>query len=348
MSLKAKVMLKIIETGLLPDKLIRLWINNLCSQADNRAALGDIEARHAVYRQIVKDLRAGVAIKHRNVLQEQLCEMEVEFYRFFLGKRLLESCCYFPTGAEDLDEAEETMLWMSADRARIRDGMEVLELGCGWGAMTFWLARQYPEIKITAVIDSVTREISIQKRIHELHLKNVKVVTCDFEDLQYEKKFDRVICIERFDYLSANADWQARVAGMLKDDGKFFVQMPLHQDYAFYFDSVGLESLPGNVIMSRKLMLSADMPLLFQKHFCIGDFWKISGEHYQQTAEKRLKKFYFNRLGILPQLEKAYGKKNAWIWFQRWRCSLLTRSELCGYNRGQNYIVGQYLFNKKP
>jgi cyclopropane-fatty-acyl-phospholipid synthase len=315
--------------------------------AAERAGLGDIEARHSVYRQILKDMKAGVSIKHKNMLEEQLSEMAADFYRLFLGERLLESCCYFPTGAENLDEAEDTMLWMSADRAKIRDGMEVLDLGCGWGAMTFWLARQYPKIRITAVTDSVTRGISICKRAHELKLDNVAVITSDFEDLYFKEKFDRIISIERFDFLAANSQWQNKINDWLKPEGRFFLQSQVHQDYAFYFASAGLEDLPGNVILRKRLILSADIPLLFHQNFKIEDFWKISGEHYRLTSEKRLEKFYFNRLAVLPHLEKAYGKKNAWIWFQRWRCSFISMSELGGYNRGQNWIVGQYLYKKQ-
>ncbi|MDN5278394.1 MAG: cyclopropane-fatty-acyl-phospholipid synthase [Clostridiales bacterium] len=347
MSLTSKIVLKILETGLVPEKITRAWIKRLCQSACERASLGDIEARHSVYRQIVKDLKAGTQLKRKNILEEQLVEMDPEFYKLFLGKRLAEGCCFFPTGAEDLDEAEDTMLWMTADRARIRDGMKILELGCGWGAMAFWLARQYPEAHITAVTDSVTRGIYIQKKIHELDLNNVKMLTSDFEDLSFKDEFDRVVSVERLDFIAANPDWQKIVYGWLKDDGKLFLQSQVHADLAFYLDSVGLDNLPGNLVNNHRLTLSSDMPLLFQKSFHIEDFWKLSGENYKLTAERRLRRYYFNRLSILPHFEKAYGKRMAWIWFQRWRMSLLAISEQFGLNRGQSWIVGQYLYKKK-
>lgn len=347
MSLTSKIVLKVLETGLVPEKVTRAWIRRLCAQASERASLGDVEARHSVYRQIVKDLRAGTAIKQRNILEEELVEMDPEFYDLFLGKRLAETCCYFPTGVESLDEAEDTMLWMTADRARIRNGMKILELGCGWGAMTFWLAKQYPEAEITAVTDSVSRRIHIQKKLNELEIHNVKVLTSEFGDLSFTAEFDRIISVERFDFIAPSRDWEEKTSEWLKEDGKFFVQLPVHADFSFYQDSVGLENLPGNVVARTRLTLSADLPLLFQKFFHIEDFWKVSGENYKMTAERKLSRYYFNRLSILPYFEKAYGKRMAWIWFQRWRLSLIAISEQFGLNRGQNWIVGQYLFAKK-
>ncbi|GAB4282640.1 MAG: cyclopropane-fatty-acyl-phospholipid synthase family protein [Candidatus Rifleibacteriota bacterium] len=313
----------------------------------SRASLGDIEARHSVYRQILRDLKTGTSVGRKAVLDEEMVEMPPEFFELFLGKRLVETCCYFPTGAEDLDEAEETMLWMTADRAKIRDGMNILELGCGLGAMTFWLARQYPDAQITAVTDSIGKRIYIQKKIHELEINNVKVITSDFVDLKFEIKFDRIISVEKFAFNSACPKWDEKIAKWLKEDGKFFFQLPVHSQYAFYYDSVGFEDLPGNIVSRNRLCLSFDMPLLFQNHFSIEDLWRISGEHYKLTSEKRLKKYYFNRLQVLPSFEKAYGKRMAWIWFQRWRLSLLSSSELFGFDRGQSWICAQYLFSKK-
>ncbi|MEW6712490.1 MAG: class I SAM-dependent methyltransferase [Candidatus Riflebacteria bacterium] len=347
MSLTGKIVLKVLETGLIPEKLTRAWVRHLCGKACERASLGDIEARHSVYRQVVRDLRAGAIMKEKDLLNESMIELEPEFYELFLGKRLSGTCCYFPTGAEDLEEAEETMLWMTADRARIRDGMRILELGSGFGAMTFWLARQFPDAKITAVADSVGQGIYLQKKAHELELSNVKIVTSEFADLEFKEEFDRIISIERFDILAAQSDWQVKICSWLMPDGKMFLQLPVHSEFAFYYDSVGLDDLPGNCISRNRLALSADMPLLFQKQFSIEDFWKISGEHYKKTADRWLRRYFFNRLAILPQFEKASGKRMAWTWFQRWRLMLIAISEQFGFNRGQSWVVGQYLFNRK-
>lgn len=347
MSLTGKIILKILETGLIPEKITRAWVRKLCRDVGDRAGLGDVEARHSVYRQIVRDLRAGVKIRGNSSFNESIVEMEPEFFEMFLGRRLSECCCYFPTGAEDLEEAEDTMLWMTSDRARIRDGMKILELGCGWGAMTFWMAKQYPDAEITAVTDSVSRSIHLQKKVHELGLNNVKIISSEFSELKFKQKFDRIVCVEKFDFFAFDPDWQNKLAEWLEESGKMFLQLPVHSDFAFYHDSVGFDDLPEGLVKPERLTLSADMPLLFQNRFAIEDFWKISGDNYRATAERWLRRFYFNRLAILPCFEKAYGKRMAWTWFQRWRLFLITMSERFGYNRGQNWIVGQYLFKRK-
>jgi len=342
MSLTHKLILKALETGIIPEKITRAWVRRMCSQAIERASLGDTEAEHAVFRQILKELRAGACLRYK--IEDEI-QPETDLYALVYGKRLNEGCCYFPTGAEDLDEAEDTMLWMSADRARIRDGMKILEIGCGWGAMTFWLARQFPQAQITAVTESTSRTIYLQKKLNELEIKNVKFIASEFAELNISEKFDRIICLERFDFFSQDPSWEEKLNRWLKPDGKVFIQQQVHASSAYYTDSVGLESFPAYSLIHERLILSAEMLLMFQKHFHIEDSWKISGEQYRMTAEKWLEKFYFNRMEILPVLEKTYGKKMAWTWLQRWRLYLISQSEKSGYNRGQEWPLAQYLFS---
>lgn len=346
-NLLSKLVIKVFETGLIPEKIVRLWVKKICKDAIEIASLGDIEARHAIFRQILKDLRLGRLPKHRNVIDEQIAEMGVEFYKSFLGAKLNHSCCYFPTGVETLDEAEDTMLWMTADRAGIRNGMDVLEIGCGWGAMTFWMAQQYPESRITAVSQSVSRRIYIQKKLRELNITNVEVINIDYSELSFDKQFDRVICIEKFGELAGLPQWDKRISNWMKPGGKLFAQFLVHDHLAYYQETVGLDNMPGALVHPVKIIPSSEILLHFQKDFASEDHWKISGLQYQKTAENWLAKLYYNRLEILPMFEKAYGKRMAWIWFQRWKLYLISLSEQYGYNRGQEWIISQYLFSLK-
>ncbi|MDD3147756.1 MAG: class I SAM-dependent methyltransferase [Candidatus Riflebacteria bacterium] len=344
MGLTAKLVLKALETGIVPERLTRTWVRHLCAQAIDRASLGDVEARHAVFRQINKELKMGSSLRLEPNVETEGIEMGAEFFELFLGKRLNLGCCYFQTGAEDLDDAEDTMLWMSADRAHIRDGMNILEIGCGWGAMTFWLAEQFPQARITAVAENTSRAIHLQKRLKELELPNVKVIAAEFQDLNFAGEFDRVICLERFDLIASFPAWDKKIHSWLKPEGKFFLQHLVHSEYAYYQDSVGLDDFPGNSVVNQRLVPSAELLTICQKTFCVEDYWKISGEHYKKTAERWLNRYYFNRLAILPLFEKVYGKKMAWTWLQRWRLYLIALSEQTGYNRGQEWITAQYLF----
>ncbi|HNX74436.1 MAG TPA: class I SAM-dependent methyltransferase [Candidatus Rifleibacterium sp.] len=343
MGLTAKLVLKALETGIVPERISRAWVRYLCSQAIDRASLGDVEARHAVFRQVLKELKLGAMIRNEPNAEDSGGEMGPEFYELFLGKRLNSGCCYFPTGAEDLDEAEDTMLWMSADRAHIRDGMKILEIGCGWGAMTFWLAEQFPMAHITAIAESTSRAIHLQKRLKELELNNVRVVAAEFQDLNFSAEFDRVICIERFDLIAPAPAWDSKIKAWLKPDGKLFLQHQVHSACAYYQESAGLGDIPGNSVVNLRMVPSAEMLCLCQKAFMVEDYWKISGEQYKKTAERWLNRYYFNRLAILPLFEKVYGKKMAWTWLQRWRLYLIALAEQSGFNRGQEWIISQYL-----
>ncbi len=347
MSLTARLILKALETGIVPEKCARFWVNRMCSQAVERASLGEVEARHAVFRQICKEVKLGTSVLHKIDADDSFAELGSDFYQLFLGPRQAETCCYFPTGAESLEEAEETMLWMSADRANIRDGMRILELGCGWGAMTFWLARQFPASEIVAVTESTSRSIVLQKKLKELGINNVKILTSEFAELSFGQEFDRIISIERFDMLCPHYDWEDKLNSWLQDGGKFFLQYQVSANASYYTDSVGLESFPANFIQNLRLVLSSETLMMFQRRFFIEDYWRVSGEHYQRTAEKWLEKFYANRMDILPVLEKVYGKKKAWGWLQRWKLFLLSVSEKAGFNRGQEWVLAQMLFSKR-
>jgi cyclopropane-fatty-acyl-phospholipid synthase len=149
------------------------------------------------------------------------------------------------------------------------------------------------------------------------------------------------------DMMAGTHDWDARISSWLKPDGKFFLQHQVHASFAYYSDSAGLEDFPGNSIVYPRLVPSAEMLMMFQQYFSVEDFWKISGDQYRMTADKWLKRFYFYRMSLMPLLEKAYGKKNAWTWLQRWRLYLLATSEKSGFNRGQEWILGQYLFSRR-
>ncbi len=347
MSITGKLVLKVLETGLVPEKVTSLWIRNLLKNASKRASLGETEARHAIFRQILKDLKLGIPLKKHTVAEEEKHEMGADFFELFLGGRMQTSCCYFPTGAETLDEAEDTMLWMTADRAGIREGMKILDLGCGWGEATLWLAANFPGAKITAVTNSVNKRIHIQKKINEKGIKNIEVLVSEFDELPINEKFDRILCIERFQEFFKLPNWENKILELLNSNGKLFLQVQAHNQLAYYNDSVGLDILPGQTIGQTSIVPSTEMILHFQRDLSIEDQWKISGVQYAQTARKWLKRFYANRLDLLPVLEKTYGKRMAWIWFQRWKLYLLSLIEQFGFNRGQDWLVGQYLFTPK-
>ncbi len=342
MGILSNLVLKVFETGLIPEKIIRFWSKRQLTSALKCASLGDVEARHAVFKQVLKEFKGGTEILSLN--EESLCPGR-DFYELFLGKRLSEGCCYFPTGAEDLDEAEDTMLWMTADRAKIRDGMKVLEVGTGWGAMGFWLAEKYPRCQILSLVEESERLDSLRKLASDLNLRNIEFVSWDFNALE-EDSFDRIICIEKLHLLTAHKNWDTKISQMLKKDGKLFLQCAVHSQFAYYQENAKLKNSIGKYIHNPVMVPSADLILMLQDPLNIEEYHKISGEAYRLTAEKRLKKYYFNRMAVFATLGEVYGKKWAWIWMQRWKMHMINTIVQYGLNRGQEWIVAQYLLAK--
>lgn len=347
MSLTSRIMLKISETGLLPEKLLSIYLNRACKKAVENASLGNIEARQSVFRQIVKEINSGTNINREMTDQHSATDLGDAFFSKFLGKRLSFTSGYYSTGAECLDEAEETMLWMFADKARTRDEMEILVISSDYGACSIWLAKQFPKASITASASCIKTAVFLQKQRSESGLKNLSVITSDIDELPTDKRFDRIIIVDSFNRIINNNKWQQNLSSLLNDDGLVFIQEPVHSSYSFYSAPTGFDLLPGNSIKALRIILSSEAMLMFQKYFSIEDHWKISGTHYSKTADNWLKKFDANRCEILPLIEKSYGKKISWITFQRWRHYLLKTREQFAINSGQQWILGQYLFKKR-
>lgn len=344
MGLTSKIIYKTLETGFIPDRITKLWMKYLCYRTIKSAKLDNIEARNSVFRQIRTDLLSGTEIRKYYFREHNSIDFPLSFYDFFLGKNLSLTCAYFSTGAEDLDEAEDTALWLVSERAKIREGMSVLEIGCGAGAFSFWLANKFPSCKITATISSPKMFANLRKKADELKISNINFLCQDVKELAENNEFDRIVCLERFDILSSLVNWERKIKNLLKSDGMFFLTAPVHSSTAFYEDSTGFDNMPGNNVIEDFIIPSVQNLMLTRKELHLTDVWEISGMHYKQTADKWFRKFTFNKQPILKGLEKAYGGDKANSWYNKMRLYLLSLYEKYGYNHGQEWITAQYLY----
>ena len=345
MGLTSKIVYKVIETGFVPDRITKLWMKYLCYRTIKSAKLDNIEARNSVFRQIRTDLLSGAEIRKYYFTERNSIDFPLSFYDFFLGKNLSLACGYFTTGAEDLDEAEDTALWYASERARIREGMNVLEIGCGAGAFSFWLANKYPNCKITALTDSPKILVHLRKKAENLKINNINFISQDFKDFPNESKFDRIVCLERFDMVSSAGNWERKIKSLLNKNGLFFMTVPVHSSTAFYEDSTGFDNMPGNNVIEDMIIPSVQSLMLTRADLHLTDLWEVSGMHYKQTADKWFRKFTFNKQPILKALEKAYGSDKANSWYIKMRLYLLSLYEKYGYNHGQEWITAQYLYS---
>ena len=238
------------------------------------------------------------------------------------------------------------MLALYAVRAGLEDGMDILELGCGWGSLTLWMAQRYPRARITAVSNSASQRAWIEARCRERGLHNVRVVTCDVNALELPPAaFDRCVSVEMFEHVRNHEALLGRIAGWLRADGRLFVHIFVHRLAAYVYDDHGEDNWMGRHFFTGGLMPAADTLLHLQRDLVLERRWLVDGTHYQRTAEAWLRNQDRERDALLPILAQAYGgPAQARLWFQRWRMFWMACAELFGYDGGQQWLVSHYLF----
>lgn len=337
----------LLEKNLLPDPVVRIGIRHLLSQRlrdENALAAPSPTERLRAY---VADLETRPIAEETRAANEQHYEVPTAFYRYCLGARMKYSCCLYPTGDETLDEAEEAMLSLYAERAQLRDGQNVLELGCGWGSLSLWMAERYPNSRITGVSNSRTQKAYIDQEAKRRGLSNVVIITSDINRFQADGgAFDRVISIEMFEHLKNYRRLFEAIASWLRPQGFLFVHIFTHREFAYHFESRGPTDWMSRYFFTGGQMPSHDLLGHFQKHLTLLSDWKVDGRHYEKTAEHWLQNMTENKEAIMPILAKTYGRQNAVKWWAYWRTFYMSCAELWGYRSGEEWHVSHYLFTK--
>ncbi len=336
------------ERGYMPDKLVRIGIRRLLKQRLAAVDQGSPVANQQRLDSLIEEFSNGPLALVPEKANEQHYEVPAELFVRTLGARLKYSGCYWPDKVTDLDQAEEVALVQSCQHAELTDGMEILELGCGWGSLSLWMAEHYPNARITSVSNSASQREFILRRAKERGVDaNLNVVTCDINDLQCQQKFDRVVSIEMFEHVRNHRELFRRIAGWLKDDGKLFAHIFCHRQWTYKFQDEGHRDWMSRYFFSGGVMPGNDLFSEYQDDLRLQEQWKWDGTHYQKTCEAWLRNMDQDRGQIMPLLEKTYGEKDAVRWFNRWRMFYLACSELFGFRGGQEWWVSHYLFSKK-
>jgi cyclopropane-fatty-acyl-phospholipid synthase len=344
MTLLAKRATELAESGFIPDPVIRFGIRRLVEQRRRQVSRPDDRAYLDAFVAMMN--RSEIALQ-TGAANEQHYEVPPEFFAEVLGLHRKYSCCFWDDGANTLDAAEQAALEISCHRAGIEDGMQVLDLGCGWGSFSLWVAERHPRSSVTAVSNSNAQRRYIEEQIESRSLTNVRVITADMNHYEPNRKFDRIVSIEMFEHMRNYAALFERISRWLDNDGRFFMHIFCHKSSAYEFVDAGPADWMSRHFFSGGIMPSQDLPVRFQQHLEISGEWRWAGTQYQRTAEAWLQNMDAREDRILPILERTYGAGNGRRWWMRWRMFFLAVSEMFGSHAGREWFVGHYLFRPR-
>ncbi len=347
MKINSNLANELTEKGLVPDAIIRRGIRALLKQR-----LEDITSEDT--EQVAQDEQAFIEMMKQSPVavltdkaNEQHYEVPAEFFQTVLGQRLKYSCGFWQENNQSLDQSEIDALQLTCEHAELEDGMNILELGCGWGSLTLWMAKQYPNSQITAVSNSKSQGDYILQQAHDSNLLNVEVVTADMNDFDIDDSFDRIVSVEMFEHMRNYAELYKRINSWLKPGGKFFKHIFVNRAACYLFEDKDASDWMSRHFFSGGMMPSDSLPLYFQDDLKIERRWRWDGRHYEKTSNAWLAKMDNHKQQLWPLFEDTYGKDFAATWWQRWRIFFMACAELFAYNQGQEWWVSHYLFSKR-
>ena len=328
----------IAERAPLPDAALKFGVSALVENARRRI----VRQNDPQEVEFARDMAAHPIAEHAEAANAQHYELPEAFFGLVLGpRRKYSSCLYTPT-ATTLAEAEEVALAETCMHAGLQDGQAILELGCGWGSLSLWMAETMPNATISSVSNSASQRDYIERQARARSLTNLTVITADMNDFATETRFDRVVSVEMFEHMS---NWQAllsRVRGWLKPEGRLFIHIFTHRSTPYRFDHTDDADWIGRYFFTGGIMPSHGLIARFPDLFTLEQDWVWNGRHYERTALDWLANFDRNHVEIAHILKGVYGA-DAGVWFKRWRLFFLATAGLFGARKGEEWAVSHYL-----
>jgi cyclopropane-fatty-acyl-phospholipid synthase len=339
--------LQLAEKGLIPDVLLRAGIRHLIETRLEEIAGNDCETAAWLITEFVAQMDQSPIALVPELANAQHYEVPAEFFHFCLGQHRKYSSCFWMEDTKDLDEAESLALIQTCEHADLQNNQEVMELGCGWGSLSLWMAEKYPQSSFTGVSNSNSQREYIMNVAKSRGLSNLTILTVDMNSFEAPKKYDRIVSVEMFEHMRNYRVLYGKVASWLKPKGKFFKHIFVHKNTPYAFEVKGDDDWMSQHFFSGGMMPSDDLPLYFQDDLKIIMRWRWEGTHYEKTSNAWLQNMDRNEKQITPILAETYGHHNVIMWRNRWRIFYMACAELFGYNNGQEWWVAHYLFEKR-
>ena len=338
-------MIDLVEKGYIPDFLTRIGIRRLCAQ---RLKKERNNFRHDdALTNLVAAMSSSPLALNTSEANDQHYEVPTAFYDYTLGDHKKYSCCLFDDHVHNLSTAEEHMLAITCQRAEIEDGMDILELGCGWGSLTLWLGQHYPNARVTAVSNSTTQKAHIDAKADQLDITNVTVITCDMNDFDIDAQFDRVVSIEMFEHMRNYELLFSSIAGWLHPTGKLWFHIFCHRTTPYFFQDDGEADWMARNFFTGGIMPSWDLPTQITSPLELENRWAVNGTHYAKTSRSWLNLLDDHRDAVWQVFHGSDDPTDATVLVNRWRMFFMAVEELFGYNQGREWYVGHYLFRHK-
>lgn len=339
--------LQIAEKGLMPDSMLRAGIRRLIKARLAEIANNDCEAGNKKLVEFIAEMNKSAIAPVPELANAQHYEVPESFFFYCLGSNRKYSSCFWMPDTQDLDEAEVLALTQTCEHADLRDGQSILELGCGWGSLSLWMATHYPNSQITGVSNSHSQREYITELAKSLGVTNLTIITADMNNFEAPATYDRVVSVEMFEHMRNYQVIYGKVARWLNPNGKFFKHIFVHRNTPYTFEVQNDDDWMSQHFFSGGIMPSDDLPLYFQDNLKLINRWRWDGTHYEKTANAWLENMDEHKNELTPILRAAYGEANVEQWRNRWRIFYMACAELFGYNNGQEWWVSHYLFEKR-